>query len=341
MSLFSSFIIDPVVRHARRFSGAVPPGEASVDGARFLACDNRDSAAAAAATGAAAAAAVPPPDCETGASTVNTLQRVDVADAEEATGTRPTALMDRFRRYSSFSQRPRSAVVDEEEQSDEALPPIDIPVQMSANPSPSLADQFRHRHVAAGDDSTNSSRLNTPPTSSLHRTPSTGSQHAAAMSESLPADDGMAHLRARIHEIRALDISDHERARMIHAVMTESTTSCGRRPQQASYHTTALSPPHPASRSFPSYTLRRPTRPRPMPMPMFHSTSAKATQTRRTDHITTMMALNMVRTRTRTLQKGRTCLAVSTTSATSRSSASSAVAGIPVAIVTMQLKTIT
>ena len=211
MSLFSSFIIDPVVRHARRFSGAVPPGEdASVDGARSLACDNRDSAAA-----------VPPPDRETGADTASTLQDGDVADAEEATGTRPTALMDRFRRYSSFSQRPRSAVVDEE-QSDETLPPIDTPVEMSANPSRSLADQFRHLHVAAGDDSTDSSRLNTPPpTSSLHRTPSTGSQHAGAMSELLPADDGMAHLRARIHEIRALDVSDHERARMIHGLMTE------------------------------------------------------------------------------------------------------------------------
>lgn len=210
MSLFSSFIIDPVVRHARRFSGAVAPGEAgeaSEDGARSLACDNRDSGVA-----------VPPPDCETGANTGSRQQYVDVA--EEATGTRPTALLDRFRRYSSFSQRPRSAVVDEE-QSDEALPPIDTPVDMSANPSRSLADQFRHLHVAAGDDSTDSSRLNTPPTSSLHRTASTGSQNAAAMSELLPADDGMAHLRARIHEIRALDIPDHERARMVHGLMTE------------------------------------------------------------------------------------------------------------------------
>jgi uncharacterized CHY-type Zn-finger protein len=41
------------------------------------------------------------------------------------------------------------------------------------------------------------------------------------MAELLPADDGMAHLRERIHEIRALNISDQERARMIHNLMTE------------------------------------------------------------------------------------------------------------------------
>jgi hypothetical protein len=41
------------------------------------------------------------------------------------------------------------------------------------------------------------------------------------MAELLPADDGMAHLRERIHDIRALSISDQERARMIHNLMTE------------------------------------------------------------------------------------------------------------------------
>jgi uncharacterized CHY-type Zn-finger protein len=41
------------------------------------------------------------------------------------------------------------------------------------------------------------------------------------MAELLPADDGMAHLRMRIHEIRDLTISDQERARMIHSLMTE------------------------------------------------------------------------------------------------------------------------
>ena len=200
MSLFSSFIIDPVVRHARRFSGVVPPGEANDEGSRAqaLACDNHDSAVPS-----------PRPDDETAASAVSAREG-DVAEADAAA--RPTALVDRFRRYSSFSQRPRSAVVDEEQSHDDL--PIDTPVEMSANPSRTLADQFRHLEV-------DPSRLTAPPTTSIQRPASTPSQNAAAMSELLPADDGMAHLRMRIHEIRALNVSDQERARMVHNLMTE------------------------------------------------------------------------------------------------------------------------
>ncbi|KAI4700003.1 hypothetical protein J4E81_004037 [Alternaria sp. BMP 2799] len=86
---------------------------------------------------------------------------------------------------------------------------------MSANPSRTLADQFRHLEV-------DSPRSTAPSPSSLRpASTSTPSQHASAMAELLPADDGMAHLRERIHEIRALSISDQERARMIHNLMTE------------------------------------------------------------------------------------------------------------------------
>ncbi|OWY48885.1 CHY zinc finger-like protein [Alternaria alternata] len=196
MSLFSSFIIDPVVRHARRFSGV---GEGNHDGARSLACDNHDSASA----------PVPRPAHETDADPASAHDR----NITDATGARPTALMDRVRRYSSFSQRPRSAAVVDEEQSHDDLP-IDTPVQMSANPSRTLADQFRHLDV-------DSSRSTAPSPTSLQHPASTRSQNVSAMSELLPADDGMAHLRMRIHEIRALSISDQERARMIHNLMTE------------------------------------------------------------------------------------------------------------------------
>jgi uncharacterized CHY-type Zn-finger protein len=184
MSLFSSFIIDPVVRHARRFSG-VSPVEASHDGTQPLACDSD--------------------------SVDDTNTAIPHGDIAQATATQPTALIDRFRRYSSFSQRPRSAVVDEgeEERNDVVL---NTPVDMSANPS-RLADQFRHLDV-------DPTRLTAPPTT-IQRTPSTASQHAGAMAELLPADDGMAHLRMRIHEIRDLNISDQERARMVHSLMTE------------------------------------------------------------------------------------------------------------------------
>jgi uncharacterized CHY-type Zn-finger protein len=198
MSLFSSFIIDPVVRHARRFSG-VAPVEASNDGAAFLACDNHDSVSD------------PPPAYDNGTNSPSPH-----GDIVQATAARPTALIGRFRHHSSFTQRPRSAVVDEEEESHESndVLPINAPVEMSANPSRTLADQFRHLDV-------DPSRLTAPPTTAIQRTPSTSSQHAGALSELLPADDGMAHLRMRIHEVRDLNISDQERARMVHSLMTE------------------------------------------------------------------------------------------------------------------------
>ncbi|KAF2745654.1 CHY zinc finger domain-containing protein [Sporormia fimetaria CBS 119925] len=41
------------------------------------------------------------------------------------------------------------------------------------------------------------------------------------VSPSLPADDGMHHLRARIHDIRKMTIPEEEKARMVHNIMTE------------------------------------------------------------------------------------------------------------------------
>ncbi|KAF2035440.1 zf-CHY-domain-containing protein [Setomelanomma holmii] len=58
-------------------------------------------------------------------------------------------------------------------------------------------------------------------TSVLDNRPATIRRNATTQAESLPADDGMAHLRARIHEIRAMNITDQERARMVHSLMTE------------------------------------------------------------------------------------------------------------------------
>ena len=206
MTLLSSFIIDPVVRHARRFSG-VSPAEASNDGAQSLACDSDDSASLLPHNSSARVAEANSPAIQNG-------------DLTRPNADRPTALIARFRGYSSFSNRPRDAVVDEEE-SDDVRPapattaPLNNSLEMSSNPSNTLADPFQHLAI-------DSSHLTAPATSSVRRsTPRTGSQNAGAMSESLPADDGMAHLRMRIHEIRALKATDQERARLIHGLMTE------------------------------------------------------------------------------------------------------------------------
>ncbi|KAF1850000.1 uncharacterized protein K460DRAFT_360865 [Cucurbitaria berberidis CBS 394.84] len=199
-SLLSSFIIDPVVRHARRFSGQPPP-EASHDGAQLLTCDNADSVAI-----------VRPNDPPRGADANNSTPGNE--ELSQTTSGRPTALIDRFRPPSS-TQRPRSAVVDHDDSTIQSTTaPVNIPTEMSSNPSRILADQFRRLNI----DSPVSSA---PATPSIPSTRPIARQHASAMSESLPADDGMAHLRMRIHQIRDLKITDQERARMIHGIMTE------------------------------------------------------------------------------------------------------------------------
>ncbi len=156
-------------------------------------------------------------------------QHANSEDAPQTASARPVPLLDRFRRYSSFASRPHDV---EEEPTDEesgssssvAAPtaptaPIDIPADaadMSSNPSRALEDRFRRLDLA-------------PPISSAPTTPITAPgagpsitvQNAGGMSESLPADDGFAHLRARIHEIRALKITEQERAQMMHGLMIE------------------------------------------------------------------------------------------------------------------------
>jgi uncharacterized CHY-type Zn-finger protein len=206
MSLLSSFIIDPVVRHARRFSG-VQPAEASNDGEQALACDNHTSASYS-------------PNSLPTADTNTHTPILENEPSRQTIGGRPTTLIAQSRGNSSFSRRPRDAVIHEEEYDDvragaATTTPIDIPAEMSSNPSRTLADQFRRLDI-------NSSPLNALAATSSPSTRLTAAdQHAGAMSESLPADDGMAHLRMRIHEIRDLKTTDQERARMIHSLMTE------------------------------------------------------------------------------------------------------------------------
>ncbi|KAH9881373.1 hypothetical protein IAQ61_000097 [Plenodomus lingam] len=211
MSIFSSFIIDPVVRHARRFSG-VWPAEASHDDAQPLACDSHDSASQ------------PSPDNHPTGGGEAASPTTEDGERSGSTDARSSAWIDEVRDDSSFSRRAGDVVVDEEE-GDDVLPnpaltePRSIPVDMSSNPLHTSAHQPRRVDV-------DPSLLSGPATSSIHGStrPTSDGQHVgvtAVMSESLPADDGMAHLRTRIHEIRDLQVSDQERARLIHGLMTE------------------------------------------------------------------------------------------------------------------------
>lgn len=219
MSLFSSFIIDPVVRHARRISGAIPQvGEGGAPEG-VLSRANRSSTSP--------TPAIAPLDAT-------------VAHDEDAPQTEDgSPVIDRFRQYSPFIRRPRSAGAEDEGAGGHAgslhepplslsrrqtapSTPISIPadVSMSSNPSRTLGTHFERRHL-------DSPPAAAPSTTTLQRPGSpgldteTGAQHAPTMSEALPADDGMRHLRARIHGIRDLKITDAEKARMMHSLMTE------------------------------------------------------------------------------------------------------------------------
>ena len=204
MPLLSSFI-DPVARHVRRFSqGVEPPSEARHGTNNPLTCD---------------APTRPPrasPDGNTEEEAPTSLGSISTP-SNSASG---DTLFGRFRRFSSFSFPPQDAVVEQDSDDPPTAPPT-APAPLTRHTSmppdnPRIPiDQLRRLRVDAPLPST--------PAASLIQSsrPTVASQHATARSESLPADDGMAHLRLRIHDIREMNITDQERARMIHGLMTE------------------------------------------------------------------------------------------------------------------------
>lgn len=208
MSLLPSFI-------ARRFSGAASSGEASQDGALprpALTCDTPTAPSNAPTT---------PPDDEAD-EIVSTTADDNAVPA--ALNNRPT-LIDRFRRYSSFTRPSQDAVVVEEDEdcddpsSTLTTAPIPIPGSTSMSRESSHVPELSRRiHQVTLDPGLSSAPSSIPIPSNRNISVV---QDGAALSESLPADDGMAHLRARIHEIRDMKISDQERARMVHGLMTE------------------------------------------------------------------------------------------------------------------------
>ena len=101
-----------------------------------------------------------------------------------------------------------------------ATAPIAIPsdaTNMSANPSRPLEHRLRSLDL---DPPVSSAPAASTAVAGAGLQVGTVSQNAG-MSESLPADDGFAYLRARIHEIRALDIPEQTRAQMVHGLMIE------------------------------------------------------------------------------------------------------------------------
>ncbi|KAJ5684801.1 uncharacterized protein N7477_001146 [Penicillium maclennaniae] len=88
------------------------------------------------------------------------------------------------------------------------------------------------------------------------RSPNPAFNLAESSQMSLPADDGMGWLRNKIHAIRELDLSNDDKARMVHELMTESYNSCRTlAPNLASTISPTLSTPRPVQLESPP-TLR-------------------------------------------------------------------------------------
>ena len=207
MSLFSSFIIDPVVRQARRFSSAAPDAAAR----NSFHMSNTDS---------------PTP---TFASIEGSVITGDGSLQERSNTFTPG---ESSRQHVAPNRRPLSAIDVEQGLNNDGTvhpplglmrrttapsAPIDFPEDgemSSANPAHSLDVQFRRLNLDPAHAVTHARDIASP-------TPTAGLQDAPTTSDSLPADDGMRLLRARIHEIRALKVGDVDKARMMHGIMTE------------------------------------------------------------------------------------------------------------------------
>ncbi|KAJ4294526.1 hypothetical protein N0V90_008217 [Kalmusia sp. IMI 367209] len=210
MSLFSSFIIDPVVRQARRFSSAAPNATSDSEHQALSHVNRADSPTTSSA-----------PLDDGSAITLDESAHGSSSSATTGEG---------FYHNERFIRRPHSAVGDERYENDGTVhhrstlsrrttapsAPIDIPSDetMSANPSHALEVQLRRLNLDSPHTATHARDIANPAST-------TGGQNVPAMSESLPADDGMRHLRARIHEIRDLSLGDADKARMMHSLMTE------------------------------------------------------------------------------------------------------------------------
>lgn len=248
MSLFSSFIIDPVVRQARRFSGASPP-QAEAETEAEAEADRR---ALSHARHALATSTLLDSgddldhsdndndnDSEDGkevddgdvhgqghgqasphAVLANTISRPRRRLTVEASASSPTLAslssgdlqalpVSSSRRATAPSQPSRRHA--------------SIDASMTANPSLNFESQLRQLQL--DDPDASSSSAATTEDQSLASQSQTSDQpteqHAPAMSETLPADDGMRHLRSRIHQINGLGVDEVEKARMMHGIMTE------------------------------------------------------------------------------------------------------------------------
>ncbi|OCK78060.1 zf-CHY-domain-containing protein [Lepidopterella palustris CBS 459.81] len=224
-SLISSFIIEPVVRQARRFSGVQQTTEPATIGhlhafrpAQALDAADRDGAAHSGASTAENNGF----GISESQSTISALRRYSVFIRRSRPASRPSALAHEERNLDEAATE--SAPLSLSDTRSTTPLPIDSVADsgMSQNPSRSIPEQFRTLDITTSSPTSSVANLETAGDEGRERAGSGGSgNNAPAMSEALPADDGMRHLRARIHEIQDLKVPTEEKARMMHYLMTE------------------------------------------------------------------------------------------------------------------------
>ncbi|KAF2709344.1 hypothetical protein K504DRAFT_467313 [Pleomassaria siparia CBS 279.74] len=241
-SLISSFIVDPFVRQARRFSGAaLRSAEERIE----FACDSSASS-----ENVSTISPPPPPpssspppllsaflenavdDDDNNNNNNNNNNEID-NDNDNVPQTAGAQQINPSLPYSPFIRHHDSAVVEHDERSSvheldtisTAGPPATDLLNMSSNPSHNTESQLRQltldepRPSTSVTLATRSTVIAQQAPSSAHAVPA--GENAPTISESLPADDGMRHLRARIHQIRDLSVLEEEKAQMMHSLMTE------------------------------------------------------------------------------------------------------------------------
>ncbi|EON62759.1 hypothetical protein W97_01984 [Coniosporium apollinis CBS 100218] len=226
-SLISSFIIEPVVRQARRFSGAPTPAvpaarlsHASQDEdttAQTALTDSSDRPGSTTTTTTTAIEIAPHPNSDPSDDSAAAPASVSVPVPAAPSPQRPAipgATSIVILEHGRLTTSPRATPASLREQ------PTDD--YMSYNPSYGIAERFRPSiHMADQSPRDSASSAGGRSRANTGRSAQGESVNMAHMSESLPADDGMRVMRQKIVSIRDMEASSEEKALRMHILMTE------------------------------------------------------------------------------------------------------------------------
>lgn len=228
----SSFLIDPVVRQARRFSRSNPETPHPTNLRPSLSSNEESPFPHIESPAAAATAAQEEPPHLSISARLNHSSTITGHPEEDS----PTSVDDRNQHAWPRDEQPnstatRSAVTDNLEPSGNATrytlttaddisnrPLHRVPDRLTSTTSSfsSSSRSLIDAHMSPADGTDQSVRTNTPDTRGRGDSAGSGGGNG-----SLPEDDGMGHMRKRIIAIQRTDSSNEKKARLVHGLMTE------------------------------------------------------------------------------------------------------------------------